>query len=70
MTRTYTLQIEGGEGSFSAHIPELSSILVTGGSMDELVSRAKEAVALYWDEIGLQRSPTAQYREIEVELSA
>ncbi len=59
MTRRYSLQIEGAEGGYSAHIPELSTILVTGATLDELVLRAKEAVALYWEEIGLRRSPTA-----------
>lgn len=56
MTRRYSLVIEGDEGGYSAHVPELPTILVTGRSMDELTNRAT--------------APTAVTREIEVELPA
>ena len=49
MTRTYSLAVEGEPGSYSAHVPELPAILVTGQSLDELTSRAREAIRLYWD---------------------
>ncbi|MGA2740839.1 MAG: type II toxin-antitoxin system HicB family antitoxin [Bryobacteraceae bacterium] len=46
MTRKYSLVIEGNEAGYSAYAPELPTILVTGGSMDELSARAKEAICL------------------------
>jgi hypothetical protein len=36
VTRTYSLLIEGDESGYSAHVPELPTILVTGQSIDEL----------------------------------
>ncbi|MEQ1885252.1 MAG: type II toxin-antitoxin system HicB family antitoxin [Bryobacteraceae bacterium] len=70
MTRKYTLVIEGDQGSYSAYVPELPSILVTGASVDELSTRAKVAIQMYWDAIRSDRSPTAQLKEIEVEIPA
>jgi predicted RNase H-like HicB family nuclease len=70
MTRKYSLVIEGDDAGYSAYVPELPAILVTGRSMDELTGRAAEAIRLYWDTMQADRSPTSQLREIEVELSA
>lgn len=70
MTRKYTLVIEGDEAGYSAYVPELPTILVTGGSMDELIAHASEAIRLYWDTMKVDHSPTAQWKEIEVELTA
>ena len=70
MTRKYSLVIEGDEGGFSAYVPELPAILVTGRSMDELTARATEAIRLYWAALQEDRSPTSQVKEIEVELPA
>jgi predicted RNase H-like HicB family nuclease len=70
MTRTYSLVIEGAPGSYSAYVPELPSILVTGRSFDELTERAREAIRVYWDAMFSDRSPTSTVHEIEVELSA
>lgn len=70
MTRTYSLIIEGEERSYSAHVPELSSILVTGNSIEEVTERAKEAIQIYWETIGVASGPNTVRREIEVELSA
>jgi predicted RNase H-like HicB family nuclease len=53
MTRKYSLVIEGDEAGYSAHVPELPTILVTGRSIDDL--RAES-------------SPTARLTEIELEL--
>ena len=36
MTRKYSLVIEGSEAGFSAYVPELPTILVTGKSIDEI----------------------------------
>ena len=70
MTRKYTLVIEGSAGSFSAYVPELPTILVTGRSLEELTASASEAIRLYWETVSTDRSPTSMLREIEVELPA
>ena len=49
MERTYSLAIEGEPGSYSAYVPELPTILVTGQSLEELTARAQEAIRLHWD---------------------
>ena len=51
MKRTYSLAIEGEPGNYSAHVPELPTILVTGRSIEELTVRASEAIGLYWEVI-------------------
>lgn len=68
MTRKYSLLIEGDESGYSAHVPELPTILVTGTSIDELTSRATEAIQLWWESSESNVSPTAVRAEIEVEL--
>ena len=70
MKRTYSLAIEGEPGSYSAYIPELPAILVTGQSLDELTARAREAIRLYWESVRTDLSPSSILREIEVELPA
>jgi len=70
MIRKYSLVIEGEEGGFSAYVPELPAILVTGKSIDELTERATEAIQLYWEHLQVTASPTAFRREIEVDLPA
>jgi predicted RNase H-like HicB family nuclease/predicted RNA binding protein YcfA (HicA-like mRNA interferase family) len=70
MTRTYSLVIEGDSGSYSAYVPELPTILVTGTSIDDLSSRAIEAIRVYWESLQAERSPTSLVREIEVELQS
>lgn len=70
MTRTYSLVIEGDETGFSAHVPELPTILVTGRSVEELTSRANEAIQLWWEVSQPPASPTAFRTEIQVELPA
>lgn len=70
MTRKYSLVIEGDSSGYSAYVPELPAILVTGASVDELSSRASEAIRIYWDSLQIDRSPTSLIREIEVELQA
>ena len=68
MIRKYSLVIEGDEDGYSAYVPELPTILVTGGSKDDLFSRAREAIRIYWENLALDRSPTSLLQEIEVEL--
>ena len=68
MTRTYSLLIEGDESGYSAYVPELPAILVTGKSFEELQQRATEAIQLWWEMSDEAASPTAVRAEIEVEL--
>lgn len=68
MIRKYTLWVEGDVNGYSAHVPELPTILVTGSSIDEITSRATAAIQLYWDYVREGQSPTATLREIEVDL--
>ena len=68
MTRRYSLVIEGDEGSFSAWVPELPTILVTGRSMEELTARASEAIQLYWEAVRGDWPSAGITQEIEVEL--
>jgi len=70
MTRKYSLVIEGESGGYSAYVPELPTILVTGDSLDELTQRATEAVQIYCETVLSDRSPTSTIREIEVEIPA
>jgi predicted RNase H-like HicB family nuclease len=68
MTRKYSLVIEGDPTGYSAYVPELPTILVTGRSIEELTSLAKEVIRIYWENVRTDRSPTSTLREIEVEL--
>jgi predicted RNase H-like HicB family nuclease len=68
MTRTYSLLIEGDESGYSAYVPELPTILVTGKSIEELTRRANEAIRLYWESTCAEVSSTAFRKEIDVEL--
>ncbi len=68
MTRKYSLVIEGDADGYSAYVPELPSVLVTGRSIEELTARAQEAIRVYWESLRPDRSPTSTLREIEVEL--
>jgi predicted RNase H-like HicB family nuclease len=66
--RTYSLIIEGDSAGYSAYVPELPTIVVTGNSLDDLTDRAKEAIQLYWETLQTDRSPGSTVREIQVEL--
>ena len=59
MKRTYFLAIEGEPGSYSAYVPELPAILVTGQSVDELTGRAREAIRWYWESVRAELSQTS-----------
>ena len=67
-TRKYSLVIEGDSGGYSAYVPELPSVLVTGRSIDELTARAAEAIRVYWEHMHRKLSPTSTVHEIEVEV--
>jgi predicted RNase H-like HicB family nuclease len=68
MTRKYSLLINGDSSGYSAYVPELPTILVTGESIEELSERAKEAIRIYWERLPIDRSATSTFREIEVEV--
>ncbi|MBN8734445.1 MAG: type II toxin-antitoxin system HicB family antitoxin [Acidobacteria bacterium] len=68
MTRSYSIVLERGPSGLSAHVPELPTILVTGGTVEELRTRAVEAIQIYWEEMRAEQSLTAVLEEIEVEL--
>lgn len=70
MTRKYSLAIEGEPGGYSAYVPELPAILVTGESLDELTARASEAILRYWETMRTDISPASMLRELEVKLPA
>ena len=70
MIRTYSLIIEGDSAGYSGYVPELPTIVVTGGSIDELTARAREAIQLYWETLHTDPPPGSTLREIEVELPA
>jgi predicted RNase H-like HicB family nuclease len=70
MTRKYSLVIEGEHGSFSAYVPELPTILITGKSLQEIDSLATEAIALYLEEMGPQPPTSVVVHQVEVELPA
>lgn len=70
MTRKYTLVIEGKPGSYGAYMPELQIILVTGRTIHEIKTRAKEAIELYWEHASSVGRPAVRVQEIEVKLPA
>jgi len=51
LTRKYSLVIEGDPTGYSAYVPELPAILVTGRSLEELTTRATEAIDLYLEHV-------------------
>lgn len=66
--RKYLLVIEGDAGGYSAYVPELPSVLVTGRTVEELTARAKEAIRVYGEHARVERSAASQVREVEVEV--
>jgi len=46
MIRKYSVVIEEDQAGYSGYVPELPAILVTRSSLEELTTRAKEAVRL------------------------
>jgi len=66
--RTYSLIIESDGAAYSAYVPELPTIVVTGNSLEDLTDRARQAIQLYWEALHADRSPGSTLREIEVEL--
>ena len=46
-TRKYTLVIEGDPGGYSAYVPELPAVLVTGRSVEEITARGADLNRLF-----------------------
>lgn len=67
-TRKYSIVIEGNLSGYSAYVPELPSVFVTGRSVEELTTRAAEAIRVYWEHMHTELSPTSTVYEIEVEV--
>ncbi|MBK5294413.1 MAG: type II toxin-antitoxin system HicB family antitoxin [Acidobacteriia bacterium] len=59
MTRKYSPVIEGDSNGYSAYVPELPAILVTGRSVEELTARAAEAIRVYWKTTRTERPPAS-----------
>jgi predicted RNase H-like HicB family nuclease len=70
MTRKYSLVIEGDAAGYSAYVPELPTILVTGSSLEEIDSLAAEAIRIYLEEVKCDPPPAMMVHQIEVELPA
>jgi predicted RNase H-like HicB family nuclease len=70
MTRKYSLVIEGDSTGYSAYVPELPTILVTGATLEEIDSLATEAIRLYLENVDCVPPPAVMVHEIEVELPA
>lgn len=68
MKRRFSLAIEGEPGAYSAYVPELPAILITGRTIEDLCLRAQEAIRLYFQAIMAEVSPASMVREIEVDL--
>jgi predicted RNase H-like HicB family nuclease len=60
--------MEGDAAGYSAYVPELPAIAVTGGSIEDLVAHAKKAIQLYWETLHADRYPGSTVREIEAEI--
>jgi predicted RNase H-like HicB family nuclease len=70
MTRKYSLVIEGDSKGYSAYVPELPTILITGASLEEIDSLATEAIRLYFENVDRDQPPAVMVHQIEVELPA
>jgi predicted RNase H-like HicB family nuclease len=70
MTRKYSLVIEGDSSGYSAYVPELPAILITGASLEEIDSLAAEAIRIYLEEVKFDAPPAVTVHQIEVELPA
>ena len=70
MTRKYSLVIEGDSTGYSAYVPELPAVLVTGSSLEEVDALATEAIRIYLEETKCDAPPAVTVHQIEVELPA
>jgi predicted RNase H-like HicB family nuclease len=53
----YAVVIEGEEGSYSAWSPDLPGCVATGGSLDEVERRMREAIEFHLEGLRLDGSP-------------
>jgi predicted RNase H-like HicB family nuclease len=68
MTRKYSLVIGGDAGGYSAYVPELPAILVTGTSLEEVDALAAQAIRIYLEEVNRDAIAAVTVHQIEVEL--
>lgn len=68
MTRKYALVIENHVSGYRAYVPEYPAILVTGETLEQISSRAADAIRSYCAGVVMKCSPTAILRDIEVDL--
>lgn len=54
--------VEGDAAGYSGYVPQPPTIPVTGGPLEELTSRAKEAVCHYWKTPESRTAPVLRYR--------
>lgn len=64
MTRKYSLLIECDSGGYSADVPELPSIVVTVGSIEELTARAKGTIRVYWEACAAMSVQRRRFRKL------
>ena len=53
----YAVVIEGEEGAYSAWSPDLPGCVATGGSLDEVERRMREAIEFHIEGLRLDGSP-------------
>jgi predicted RNase H-like HicB family nuclease len=70
MTRRYSLVIEGDASGYSAYVPELPAILVTGSSLAEIDALATEAIRIYLENANCEPPSPVLVHEIEVDVPA
>lgn len=54
MNKSYVVLIEKSDTGYAAHVPDLPTILVAGGTIEETQHLAKEAIEIYLEEMKLQ----------------
>ena len=51
MGKTYTVLIEQSSTGFAGYVPDLPTILVTGGTTEEVLEGLREAIYIYHEEL-------------------
>lgn len=49
--------VEGGDQSFSAYVPDLPGCVATGGSVEEVETRIREAIRMHIQSLEEHREP-------------
>ena len=56
----YAIVMEKAEGNFSAYVPDLPGCIATGGTIEEVESQIREAIAFHLDGMGEDGTPIPQ----------